>query len=59
MDLYVLSSEMDLYVLLQTINVFFMRKHKKLKKNFWYVKGGVFVEELQQILEKLKNISCP
>lgn len=50
---------MDLYVLLQTIDVFFMRKHKKLKKNVWYVKGGVFVEELQQILEKLKNIPCP
>lgn len=51
---------MDLYVLLQTINVFFMRKHKKTKKKkFWYVKGGVLVEELQQILEKLKNIPCP
>lgn len=51
---------MDLYVLLQTINVFFMRKHKKLKGFFfWYVKGGVLVEELQQILEKLKNIPCP
>lgn len=49
---------MDLYVLLQTINVFFMRKHKKLKKKIWYVKGGVLVE-LQQILEKLKNIPCP
>lgn len=45
---------MDLYVLLQTINVFFMRKHKKLKK-IWEVKGGVLVEELQQILEKLKK----
>lgn len=50
---------MDLYVLLQTINVYFMRKHKKQKKFFWYVKGGVLVEELQQILEKLKNIPCP
>lgn len=52
---------MDWYVLLQTFNVLFMRKHKKLKKKFWYVKGGVhvLVEELQQILEKLKNIPCP